>query len=341
MQFIDEVIVSVRAGDGGNGCTSFRREKYVPRGGPNGGDGGKGGDIVFQADPRLTTLLDLHYRKHYRARRGQHGQGSDRHGKNAPEVVVPVPCGTVIHDADTGELIADLIASGERVIVARGGRGGHGNAWFKSPTHRAPRESEPGQPGEERRLRVELKLLADVGLIGLPNAGKSTLLSKISAARPKIADYPFTTKTPVLGVVSAGEIQSFVVADLPGLIEGASRGRGLGLRFLKHAERTRVLLHLVDCTNPDPLGDLVRINAELGAFHPALLERMQLVVLTKIDLLPRPEALTAKLRALKRRGYRVQAISAVTGQGLPELIAATAELLFSGPTRQLRKAGRR
>jgi len=349
MQFVDEVTVTVRAGDGGNGCASFRREKYVPRGGPNGGDGGKGGDIIFSAEPRLSTLLDLRYRQTYRGHRGQHGQGSDRHGRNAPDVLVRVPCGSVIRDADTGEPIADLTEPGQAVIIARGGRGGHGNAWFKSATHRAPREAEPGQPGEERRLRIELKLLADVGLVGLPNAGKSTLLSRISAARPKIADYPFTTKVPVLGVVKAGDYQSFVVADLPGLIERASQGRGLGIRFLKHAERTRVLLHLVDCTSPDPAQDVARINAELSAFHPALLERVQLVVLTKTDLLPRLSALDPKRRALKRRGHRVLAISAVTGQGLPELVDTTADLLFrsaelaasqqnSSPAREARPA---
>jgi len=333
MQFVDEVTVTVRSGDGGSGCVSLRREKFAPRGGPDGGDGGKGGDLVFQADAHLTTLLDLRYRKSYRARSGQHGQGSDRHGKNAAAVVIRVPCGSVIRDQESGDLIAALLEPGQRVIAARGGRGGHGNAWFKSATHRTPRMAQPGEPGEEKRLKIELKLLADVGLIGLPNAGKSTLLARISAAHPKIADYPFTTKVPVLGVVKVREDRSFVVADLPGLIEGASEGRGLGLRFLKHAERTRLLLHLVDCTNPDPGSDLALINAELSAFHPDLGHRVQLVVLTKTDLLPTLSALEPQRRALKRRGYRVLAVSAVSGRGIQELLDATATLLFSGSKR--------
>jgi GTP-binding protein len=340
MQFVDEVTVTVRSGDGGAGCVSFRREKFVPRGGPNGGDGGRGGDVIFQAEPRLTTLLDLRYRKSYLAKHGQPGQGWDRHGRNAANVIIPVPCGSVIRDAESGELLADLTLPGQRLLLARGGKGGHGNAWFKSATHRTPRLAQPGEPGEEKRIQIELKLLADVGLVGLPNAGKSTLLSRISAAHPKIADYPFTTKAPVLGVVKVREAQGFVVADLPGLIEGASRGRGLGIRFLKHAERTRVLLHLVDCSSSDPLRDVELINAELSAFHPQLGKKPQLVVLTKTDLVPTLSALEARRRALKRKGRRALAVSAVTGQGIPELLDATVALLFPESKRRADGADR-
>jgi GTPase len=340
MQFVDEVTVTVCSGHGGAGCVSLRREKFAPRGGPDGGDGGKGGDVVFRAEPRLTTLLDLRYRKSYQAKSGQPGQGSDRHGRNADDIMIAVPCGSVIRDQESGEQIADLVEPGRQVIVARGGRGGHGNAWFKSSTHRTPRLAQPGEPGEEKQLRIELKLLADVGLIGLPNAGKSTLLSRISAAHPKIADYPFTTKVPILGVVKVREEQGFVVADLPGLIEGASEGRGLGIRFLKHAERTRLLLHLVDCSSPDPAADVALINAELTAFHPGLGKRVQILVLTKTDLLPNLAAIEPQLRALKRKGRQVLTVSAVSGRGLSELLDATAKLLFPDPKKRARKETR-
>jgi len=322
MKFIDEVKIKVEAGDGGRGCVSFRREKYVPRGRPNGGDGGDGGDIAAVADAQLATLLDLRYQKLYRAGRGGHGRGKDQHGKRGEERTIAVPVGTVIRDARTGELLGDLKTPGEQVVVAAGGRGGKGNAHFVSSTHRSPRLAQPGLPGEERELDIELRLLADVGIIGLPNAGKSTLIAAISAARPKIADYPFTTLVPNLGVVSYGEGKSFVVADIPGLIEGAHRGEGLGHKFLKHVSRTSLLLHLLDASKireEDPLADWLAINRELELFDPALAEKRQIVVANKMDL-PESRAKFQLLAKLLPPAFRPAcAISAVTGEGLQGL----------------------
>ncbi len=322
MKFVDEVRVKVKAGDGGRGCVSFRREKYVPRGGPNGGDGGDGGDVVVIADAQLTTLLDLRYQKQYRAGRGEHGRGKDQHGKRGENRVIHVPVGTVVRDERTGEILADLKTPGDRVVVVAGGKGGKGNAHFVSSTNRSPRQAQPGLSGEEKELDVELRLLADVGIIGLPNAGKSTLIAAISAARPKIADYPFTTLVPNLGVVTYGEGKSFVVADIPGLIEGAHRGEGLGDKFLKHVSRTSLLIHLLDASRvgeENPLADLEVVNRELELFDPALAEKPQIMVANKIDL---PEG-RAKLQLLKNLlGPAFPpfcAISAVTGEGLPEL----------------------
>lgn len=301
---------------------SFRREKYVARGGPDGGDGGNGGSVVVAADAQLTTLLDLRYQKQYRAGRGEHGRGKDQFGKRGEERIIAVPVGTVIRDARTGELLADLKAPGERVVVASGGKGGKGNAHFVSSTNRSPRKVQPGLPGEEKELDIELRLLADVGIIGLPNAGKSTLIAAISAARPKIADYPFTTLVPNLGVVSYGEGRSFVVADIPGLIEGAHRGEGLGHKFLKHVSRTSLLLHMLDAFKiheDDPLADWRAVNRELELFDPALAQKQQIVVVNKIDL-PEGRARLQLLDKLLPHAFRPYcAISAVTGEGLQEL----------------------
>ena len=327
MKFVDEAWITIKAGDGGRGCVSFRREKFVPRGGPDGGDGGDGGDVILEADPHLGTLLDFKYRPLFRAGRGGHGQGSDMKGPSAGPLVIRVPAGTAVFDGETGELLADLTAAGQRHLAARGGRGGRGNAWFKSSTNRAPRKAQPGEPGEERKLRLELKLIAEVGLVGLPNAGKSTLLSRISAARPKIADYPFTTLAPCLGVVTAGEGNSFVAADLPGLIEGASRGAGLGRQFLRHLERTRLILHLVDCQSPDPKKDLRTVSEELISYNPELAQRPRIVVIAKADLAGGIEALQPLADALAREGFEVAVISAASGQGVPELVARTAKKL--------------
>jgi GTP-binding protein len=324
MQFVDEVKIHVKAGDGGRGCLSFRREKFIPRGGPDGGDGGDGGDIVFQVDEGLGTLLDLRYKVHYKAERGAHGMGKNRHGKSGVELLVRVPPGVLIYDQETGDLLADLKQRGQRFVAARGGKGGRGNARFATSTNRAPRHVQPGLPGEERWLRLELKLLADVGLVGMPNAGKSTLIAAVSAARPKIADYPFTTLVPNLGVVKYGSFQSFVMADIPGLIEGASEGHGLGTRFLRHIERTDLFLHLVDLSDLQPGDALERfdaINQELGKHNPLLLEKPQLVVLSKADLTEVRDRIEQVRPFFEQRGYRILVVSAVTGQGVPELVA--------------------
>jgi GTP-binding protein len=324
MQFIDEVKIHVKAGDGGRGCLSFRREKFIPRGGPDGGDGGDGGDIVFQVDEGLGTLLDLRYKVHYKAARGAHGMGKNRHGKNGEELLVRVPPGVLIYDQETGELLADLKERDQRFVAARGGRGGRGNARFATSTNRAPRHAQPGLPGEERWLRLELKLLADVGLVGMPNAGKSTLIAAVSAARPKIADYPFTTLVPNLGVVKYGSFQSFVMADIPGLIEGASEGHGLGTRFLRHIERTDLFLHLVDLSDLQPGDALERfdaINHELEKHNPLLLEKPQMVVLSKADLTEVRDRVEQVRPFFEQRGYRILVVSAVTGKGVPELVA--------------------
>jgi GTP-binding protein len=314
MQFIDEAVIDVEAGHGGSGVVSFRREKYVPKGGPDGGDGGKGGDIVIEVDANLSTLQDFRYRTRYRAGRGEHGSGNNRTGAEGEDVVLRVPSGTLVREADSGAQIADLTEPGQRTIVARGGRGGRGNAFFVRATRQAPRHAQEGEPGESRRIALELKLLADVGLVGSPNAGKSTLLSRVSAARPRIADYPFTTLTPNLGVVAPDVERSFVMADIPGLIEGASEGRGLGARFLRHIERTRVLCFLIDVLSPDPAAEYAGLKAELEAWSPALLELPRVVAWSKADL----GELPGDVRFPDAAATHV--ISSVTGRGLDALV---------------------
>ena len=333
--FVDEIDIFVKGGDGGAGCVSFRREKYVPRGGPDGGDGGDGGSVYLEADPALTTLLDFHYQRHYHAPRGQHGQGNNCSGAGGDDLVLRVPIGTVVTDRETREMLGDLTEPGQRLLAIRGARGGRGNARFTSSTNQAPRRADLGRPGPERWLHLELKMLADVGVIGFPNAGKSTLVSRLSAARPKIADYPFTTLAPTLGIVRADDDRSFVIADLPGLIPGAAEGKGLGHQFLRHTERTRVLVHLLD---PDPntgrhiADDLDLINAELAAYSPELAARPQLVVVNKADLLDgaEPEVGDAVERVRRRcvnAGQPFLLVSAVTGRGLTELVRAIAARL--------------
>lgn len=327
-QFVDQATIYVKAGDGGAGCVSFRREKFVPKGGPDGGDGGRGGNVVLRADEGLSTLLDFRYRRVFRARRGGHGQGGNRTGRSAPDLVIPVPVGTVVKDAATGEVLADLTQHGQEAVVARGGRGGRGNAHFATSTRRAPRYAEPGEKGEERTLVLELRLMADAGLVGKPNAGKSTLLARMSAARPKIADYPFTTLHPNLGVVSLGLGQSFVLADLPGLVEGAHRGVGLGDRFLRHASRTRVLVYVLDAAlSEDPLRDLEVLRAELAAYDPVLAERAQVVALNKVDLPDGRRRAEALQHTLARHGYHVFLTSGVTGEGVAALAWKVWELV--------------
>ena len=331
MTFVDEVELQLIAGDGGNGCVAFRHEKFRPLGGPSGGDGGSGGDVVLEADPRLGTLMDLRYRKRISATRGEPGRGKDQYGRGGKDVIVRVPIGTQVYDADSGELLCDLDEPGEQNVIARGGKGGRGNIRFTTPTDRAPRKSEPGEPGERRHVRFELKLLADVGLLGFPNVGKSTLIARISRARPKIADYPFTTLTPNLGVVSRDIDRSFVVADIPGLIEGAAEGHGLGHRFLKHVERCRVLLHVL-AIDPDPerapVQDFDALNGELARFDPELAARPMLVALSKADLPDTREAEAEVRAAMAERGRgELHVFSAVTGEGLEELLNANERLL--------------
>jgi len=326
--FIDRAIITVKGGDGGNGCVSFRREKYVPKGGPDGGDGGNGGDVILVADENLSTLLDFQYRRHFRAQRGSHGEGGHRHGRRGGTLVVPVPVGTVVKDADTGAVLADLVHHGQRVVAARGGRGGRGNARFATPTRRAPRQAEAGQPGEARRVELELRLIADAGLVGFPNAGKSTLLSRVSAARPKIADYPFTTTEPCLGVVGVADGRSFVLADIPGLIEGAHLGAGLGHVFLRHIARTRVLIHLIDlAAGRDPVCDLQTVNRELRLYDESLKDRPMLVALNKIDDPAARARAAAASEAISALGFRVFSISAATGEGVDALMRAAADIL--------------
>ncbi|ABA89819.1 ribosome biogenesis GTPase ObgE [Syntrophotalea carbinolica DSM 2380] len=330
MKFIDRVKIHVKAGDGGRGCLSFRREKFIPKGGPDGGDGGRGGNIVLRVDEGLGTLLDLRYQIHYKAQRGAHGMGKNCHGKNGEDLEIRVPPGVLVYDAETDELLADLTEGCHELVVVRGGMGGRGNARFATSTNRAPRHVQPGVEGEERWLRLELKLLADVGLLGMPNAGKSTLISAVSAARPKIADYPFTTLVPNLGVVRCGGFKTFVMADIPGLIEGASEGHGLGTRFLRHVERTDLFLHLVDLSDlqeGDPMERFALINRELARHNPELMEKPQLVVLSKIDVSEVRERLDAVRAAFAAEGIRTLAISAVTGEGLKELVAEVAREL--------------
>ncbi len=331
--FIDEVTIYVKAGDGGNGCMAFRREKYVPRGGPSGGDGGRGGDVILVSSEHLNTLLHFRFNPEHRAERGRHGEGSNRTGRDGASAEVPVPVGTVVYDAATGEVLHDFTRPAETFVAARGGRGGRGNARFATSTHQAPREHEPGHPGEEFHLRLELKLLADVGLVGYPNVGKSTLISRISAAKPKIADYPFTTLEPNLGVVALGDRSdpaqiSLVVADSPGLIEGAHTGAGLGTQFLRHIERTRLLVHLVDVSDgggrPDPVKDFNVIVNELESFGAGLELKPMIVVASKIDV-ANDEKLAKLKRFCTRKKLALYAISAVTGEGVDKLKWAIGE----------------
>jgi len=333
--FVDEASITVIAGNGGDGCLSFRREKYVPRGGPDGGDGGHGGAVVLQADAGVSTLLAFRYRKLFRAERGRHGQGSNKTGRSGDDLVIRVPVGTVVKDADGLRVLADLAEDGQRFVSAAGGRGGRGNAVFATATNRAPTRHEPGAPGAQVRLRLELKLLADVGLIGFPNAGKSTLISRISAARPKIADYPFTTLVPHLGVVDAGEFRSFVVADLPGLIEGAGEGAGLGHRFLRHVERCRLLLHLVDPTDParDPVRGVEALEEELLGYRRELAAKPRVLLLTKADVAQDPGPAERVRRFAAERGLDCRTVSAVSGEGLSELVHDLADKLESLPRR--------
>lgn len=325
MPFIDEVKIVVKGGDGGRGCVSFRRERFVPRGGPDGGNGGKGGDTILMTTEGLSTLLDLRYQQHYRAENGAHGRGKNQQGKSGEDLIIPVPLGTVVKDAETGEVLEDLFAAGDRFLAAKGGRGGRGNASFATSTRQAPRFAKPGEKGEQRRLQLELKLLADVGIVGHPNVGKSTLLGRVSAARPKVADYPFTTLVPYLGVVSYGELKAFVMADIPGLITGAHQGAGLGSRFLRHIERTTLLVHLLDIS-ADPQGDpwlhYEEINEELGRFHPSLVEKSQVAVLNKIDLPAVRERIPQIKDAFRQKGVELFAISAATGEGVDAVVRA-------------------
>ena len=331
--FIDEAKIRVKAGDGGNGCMAFRREKYVPRGGPSGGDGGKGGDVIMESSERHNTLVHFRFNPEYRAQRGRHGEGSNRTGHEGEDVILKVPVGTILYDDETGEKIHDFSHPDDRIVIARGGRGGRGNARFATSTHQAPREHEPGRPGEERAFRLELKLLADVGLVGYPNVGKSTLISRISAARPKIADYPFTTLQPNLGVAVAGNPpneKSFVVADIPGLIEGAHTGAGLGIQFLRHIERTRLLVQLVDISDAsgrsDPVKDVEVINEELESFGAHLENKPVIMVASKIDIANK-EKLAKLKRYCKKHDLELIPISAVTGKGIDELKYTIAEKL--------------
>ncbi len=323
MKFVDEARIHVKAGDGGDGCVSFRRERFVPRGGPDGGDGGKGGDVILQADAQLVTLLDLAYPKQFRAQKGRHGRGKNQTGKNGEDLVIRVPVGTLVRDHQTREVLQDLLFDGQRFVAAEGGRGGRGNARFATPTQRAPRRAEKGETGRESWLGLELKLIADVGLIGYPNVGKSTLLSRISSARPKIADYPFTTLVPSLGVVNREGHQPFVAADIPGLIEGASKGAGLGLTFLRHVERTRLLIHLMDVSegpSRDAVNDFQALNRELKAYDPLLQKKKQLLALNKIDLPSVREKAADIENQFEKMGHRLYLISGQTGEGVEELL---------------------
>ncbi len=328
MKFIDEVIITVQSGDGGRGCVSFRREKFIPRGGPDGGDGGKGGDVLLRTSLRKRTLYQFQYQKHFKAKNGAHGQGKQKTGQNGQSLVIEIPPGTLVTDLDTGQILKDLVKPGETLLLAKGGRGGQGNTRFKTSTNRTPRYAQPGEPGVTRRLRLELKLLADVGIIGLPNAGKSTLIHAISSARPKIGNYPFTTLTPSLGVVQTSGGEPFVVADIPGLIKGAHKGTGLGIKFLRHIERTRILVHLIDVSSialNDPLHDYNAVNTELSMYNRKLAEKPQIVVLNKIDLPGLQDAVDAFQSALTDK--EVTLISALTGKGVDNLKSKIVALL--------------
>src|SRR5437868_4347114 len=328
--FIDEATIRVKAGDGGNGCLAFRREKFVPRGGPSGGDGGKGGDVIMESSERHNTLVHFRFNPEYKAERGRHGEGSNKTGREGANVILKVPVGTIVYDQETGDKVWDFSHSDERIVIAHGGRGGRGNARFATSTHQAPREHEEGRPGEERVFRLELKLIADVGLVGYPNVGKSTLISRISAARPKIADYPFTTLEPQLGVVSLDTDKSFVDADIPGLIEGAHLGHGLGIQFLRHIERTRLLLHLIDVSggsDRDPVDEFHSINSELAEHNPDLVKKPKVIVAAKMDAAV-PEKVEILARWCKQNDLELIEISSITGQGLEELKHAVFRKLF-------------
>ena len=337
MNFVDEALIEVVAGAGGNGAVSFRREKYVPRGGPDGGDGGRGGSIYAVADRNINTLIDYRYARVHRAKRGENGRGADQYGRGSNDIVLRVPVGTVITDVDSGTLVADLVSDGQRALIAKGGKGGLGNLHFKSSTNRAPRQSTPGEAGEQRSLKLELKVLADVGLLGMPNAGKSTLIRAISAARPRVADYPFTTVAPHLGMVRVDENRSFVVADIPGLIEGAAEGAGLGHRFLRHLQRTRLLLHVVDIApldpEVDPVADARAIVRELKRYDPALHEKPRWLVLNKLDLVPADERdarIARFVKALRWKGP-VFGVAAILGEGCRAVVYAVQEWLERHP----------
>ncbi|WP_457638899.1 GTPase ObgE [Persephonella sp.] len=322
MKFVDKAKIHVKAGDGGNGCVAFRREKFVPMGGPAGGNGGKGGDVVIVADPRMRTLLDFKHKRHYKAERGQHGSGSNKHGKKGEDLIIKVPVGTVVKDAQTGEILADLTQAGQKVVVAKGGKGGKGNAAFKSSTNQSPDYAEEGEAGEEKWIELELKLIADIGIVGFPNAGKSTLISVLSNAKPKIADYPFTTLAPVLGVMKLDHGRSVVIADIPGLIEGASQGMGLGHEFLRHIERTKALIHMVDISDMrerEPEEAFEAINRELKEYSPELIEKPQIVVGNKIDLLSDRSLIDRLERYFSEKGYPFVAVSLATKEGIEKL----------------------
>lgn len=338
--FIDEVKIQVKAGDGGNGCLAFRREKFVPRGGPSGGDGGRGGDVILKASPHHNTLLHFRFNPEHKAERGRHGEGSNKTGRDGGSITLPVPVGTAVYDDDSGELLHDFVTVGETVIIAKGGRGGRGNARFATSTHQAPTEHEPGRPGDDKHLRLELKLLADVGLVGFPNAGKSTLISRLSAAKPKIADYPFTTLVPNLGVMSVDDLsdgRTLVIADIPGLIEGASEGHGLGIQFLRHVERTRLLVHLVDVSEAsgrDPVEDFEIVLAELARFSEELAAKPMLVLANKMDAAQDEDRIARLEAAAKEHHLPLMKISAVTGQGLQELKREMFAMATASPEEQ-------
>ena len=328
MNFIDQAKIYIKAGDGGRGCVSFRREKFIPRGGPNGGNGGRGGHIIFTADSNVNTLLDIKLKQHYRAEKGEHGKGKDMHGRNGKDMALRVPVGTIVKEVETGNILVDLIEKGQCFTVAEGGRGGLGNAHFKSATRQTPRFAQPGEPGDEKEIILELKLLADVGLLGLPNAGKSTLISSLSSARPKIANYPFTTLTPILGVVNYGDYGSFVIADIPGLIEGAHNGTGLGFQFLRHVERTSILLHLVDISEmveDDPVENFKKINNELKLYSSDLMKKLQIVAATKLDIKGDGKRLDRLTQYCKDKNYDFYPVCSVTGEGLKELTSHLAK----------------
>jgi GTP-binding protein len=324
--FVDYAEIEIAAGDGGNGAVSFRHEKYIPKGGPNGGDGGRGGDVFLRASANLATLLDFRYKRKYKAQHGTKGGNNNCYGPAGESIYIDLPVGTVVTDVETGEKLADLTADGQIVEIARGGRGGRGNTHFKSSTNQVPRRAEEGQPGEKRKVSLELKLIADVGLVGFPNAGKSTLLSRVSEARPKIADYPFTTKVPNLGIVHLPGYKSFVMADIPGLIEGAHQGKGMGIQFLRHIQRTRILVYLIDVTSVDPRGELATLRNEMESFDNELVKKPSIVVFNKIDLIAeRP----VKLDNVNSYGEEIHFISAVTGENIEELIGALTGRLFT------------
>lgn len=342
MKFIDEAKIYVKAGDGGRGCVSFRREKFVPRGGPDGGDGGRGGDVIIRASFSRRTLLDLKFRQHHVAKHGGHGEGSKRTGKDSENVEIIVPVGTLVRDADSAELLCDLASDGSSFVVAKGGMGGRGNARFATATRQTPRFAQPGIPGEERWITMELKLLADVGIVGLPNVGKSTFISCVSAARPKIADYPFTTLVPHLGVVRYGKDESFVIADIPGLIEGAHEGMGMGMQFLRHVERTSVLLHIIDISSESHKGawhDYELINRELELFSPDMREKKQVVAIGKLDLTLTRKGWKAAVDIFAQKGIKLLAFSAATGEGVPELLRELIAMIPSHPAAATQKSG--